>query len=212
MHLSTNSRATLSRNRFRCRSNGRVKGFGPLIPPKADNGLRESVSSLGQLSANAPLTARSTCFELCRTYNPRLFSRTARMRETRMFIGIDHMLAILTIGTLGCRFAGPNVGKCRQGNSKPHSTPAPAAGVIPNQVARGRRTCRQCRSTTSERRLARRRTCRRGIRKTVASLSALLQEYLADGRNTPATKQANDVKINLRERVVRPAMRRKEKQ
>jgi hypothetical protein len=40
----------------------------------------------------------------------------------------------------------------------------------------------------------------------------LLQEYPADGYRTPATKQANDVKIDLRERVVRPAARRKTKQ
>jgi hypothetical protein len=40
----------------------------------------------------------------------------------------------------------------------------------------------------------------------------LLQEYLADGRNRPATKQANDVKIDLGERVVRSAARRKTKQ
>jgi len=39
----------------------------------------------------------------------------------------------------------------------------------------------------------------------------LLQECLTDGRNTPATKQANDVKIELLERVVRPAAHRKTK-
>jgi len=40
----------------------------------------------------------------------------------------------------------------------------------------------------------------------------LLQEYLADGRNTPAPRQTNDVKIHRREQVVRPAVRRKETQ